>query len=112
METERAEQNQELTKRDAHLANLNQMLAERDAHLANLNQTLADRDSNLAGLNQALGERDHELASLTQALAELTSSHSWRLTRPLRFVGRLMRGNLKIEKSKVNEIKAENELLH
>ena len=90
------------SERDEKLASLSQALTERDRQLASLSQALADRDDKLASLSQALAERDGKLASLSQALAgltskitRLTSSRSWRLTRPLRFLGRILRGELK-----------------
>jgi glycosyltransferase involved in cell wall biosynthesis len=84
-----------LAQLEAERIGQNQALVERDSNLASLNQALAERDSNLASLKQALAERDSNLASLNQTLARLTSSHSWRLTRPLRIFGRLLRGELK-----------------
>jgi glycosyltransferase involved in cell wall biosynthesis len=94
--------NHALAERDSNLASLNQALAERDSNLASLNHTLAERDSNLASLNHTLAERDSNLASLNRAFVEanlkitrLISSRSWRLTRPLRLFGRLLRGELK-----------------
>jgi len=74
---------------------------EREETLASLYQALVDRDDELAKLSQAVAERDQKLAYLNEAFAELnskitclTSSRSWRLTRPLRFFGRILRGEL------------------
>jgi hypothetical protein len=73
---------------DEKLARLYQALAERDDKLASLSQLLADREDKLASLSQLLAE-------LTSKITHLTSSRSWRLTRPLRFLGRILRGDLK-----------------
>ena len=71
---------------------------DREETLASLYQALVDREDRLAKLSQALAERDQKIACLNEAFAELsakitrlTSSRSWRLTRPLRFFGRILR---------------------
>ena len=114
LEAELVERNQALAERDGHLVSLNQALAERDGKLASLKQALEERDGNLASLKQALEDRDGELASLNQGLVELnfritrlTSSRSWRLTRPLRVFDRLLRGEMKTA-----EMTMENKLLY
>jgi glycosyl transferase family 2 len=93
---------EKLGQRDGHLNRLTQTLIQRDAQLARLSQEMTERDEKLAGLRQALAERDQRIAGLSQLSAELTSkithltsSRSWRLTRPLRLFGRILRGELK-----------------
>ena len=77
-----------ISERDKHLVNLNQAVAERDRQLVNLNQAVAERDRQLVDVNHAVVERDLKIMSLV-------SSNSWRLTKPLRFLGRLLRGEFK-----------------
>lgn len=54
-------------------------------HAARLQHTIADRDGQIAGLTQAVAERDTRISMLI-------SSSSWYVTKPLRFVGRALRG--------------------
>jgi GT2 family glycosyltransferase/uncharacterized coiled-coil protein SlyX len=91
--------NDALAERDRQVASLRQAVTERDDLIATLNQAVAERDSQLVSLNQAVTERDGQIARLKQALSDqerqlerMLASWSWRLTRPLRFVGRIKRG--------------------
>lgn len=45
---------------------------------------LAERDGQIASLNQAIAQRDGQIAAIL-------SSRSWRITKPLRFFGRVVR---------------------
>jgi hypothetical protein len=56
-------------------------LTERDSLLAERDSLLAERDSLLAERDSLLAERD-----------SLLTSNSWKITRPLRFVGKMLRG--------------------
>jgi hypothetical protein len=49
---------------------------------------LAQMKIHVASLNQAVAERDRQVASLNQSVIELRESTSWKLTAPIRFVGR------------------------
>ena len=71
------------------------VVTERDSQIASLNQAITERDSQIASLNQAITERDSQIASLTQSIGIVVSSNSWRLTKPLRYFGRMLRGALK-----------------
>jgi hypothetical protein len=64
-------------------AKLNNVIAERDGHIARLAQTVAERDAQIGELSQLILERDR----LIQAFIDSTS---WRLTKPLRALRRLM----------------------
>ena len=63
-----------------------------------LSGELSARESTIAFLSKELAESKHQVASLNQALAErertisaLLQSGSWKVTRPLRFIGRSLR---------------------
>jgi glycosyltransferase involved in cell wall biosynthesis/uncharacterized coiled-coil protein SlyX len=75
--------NDAVTERDEQIDHLNQGITERDAEVANLNQTLAERAGAIANLHHAVAKRDQEIAALR-------SSHSWRITKPLRLMSSLL----------------------
>ena len=82
---------QVLEERNYSIAELDRRTADRDRVIAGLNIQTADRDHTIVDLNRQIterdrcaGERNAQIASLEQALADLRSSHSWRVTRPLR----------------------------
>ena len=94
--------NQAAAERDGQITSLNQAVIERDRQIASLNQAAAERDGQIRSLNQAAAERDGQITSLNQVVTEcdmkmgiLISSNSWLLTKPLRFLGRVLRGELK-----------------
>ena len=70
-----------------NIASLNQAVAERDGQIASLNQAVAERDGQIASLNQAVTERE-------AAFMSIINSRSWRLTKPYRWVGRMLRGDI------------------
>lgn len=80
------------------LGNLSQAVIERDEQIAKLNKTLTESDRQITSFNRAMTERDEQIASLGQAVTERDSqviaiynSRSWRITKPLRFLGILVR---------------------
>jgi hypothetical protein len=94
--------NRALAKRDGEIKVLNQTLAERVGQIGVLNRALAKRDGEIKVLNQTLAERVGQIGVLNQTLAEremdmgrLHSSTSWIFTKPLRFFGRVLRGDFK-----------------
>jgi len=91
---------QAVVERDGQITSLNQSVAERDGQIVRLNQAIPERDGRIIRLNYAVAERDGQIATLNQAVAKvdnvikrILASRSWRLTSPLRFLGRLLRGD-------------------
>ena len=94
--------------REAEMARLRNALALRDVELAGAREAMARRDTDLAAARAALATRDGELSSARETIAaqqhtlskqdsrlaareaqlqEIFASTSWRVTRPLRFAG-------------------------
>lgn len=98
-----------IAARERQIASLNQAVAERDSQLSNLTRAVAERDQKIdrltsilernRKLEQALAaaqaeqqDTKQELASLEAVHAQILNSRSWRLTRPLRWSARILRG--------------------
>ncbi|MDP2805082.1 MAG: glycosyltransferase, partial [Gallionellaceae bacterium] len=79
---------QALGERDGQIAKLNQVLAERDGRIAGLAEAVHDKEAHIVNLDHALKEREEQISNLIRAAAEIRGSTSWRLTSPVRFVGR------------------------
>ncbi len=77
--------------RSAEIADRDLKIADRDSKIADRDSKIADRESKLITLKAALMEASSELQSRETLLAQILSSRSWRLTRPLRVAGRLLR---------------------
>lgn len=115
-----------LEAREERIIALKQVVVEREGEVSRLSHTVAERDGQIAGLNQAVVEqegqivashneiirRDEMIDALNQSVAERDriiheafSSHSWRLTRPLRFfscvVRRTIHLSLKLKPAKL-----------
>lgn len=79
---------QAVAERDVQITHLNQTAAERDGQIAGLNQAVHDKEVHIGNLDRALREREEQISNLIQAAAEIRGSTSWRLTSPVRFIGR------------------------
>jgi GR25 family glycosyltransferase involved in LPS biosynthesis/SAM-dependent methyltransferase len=91
-----------LDDRDRRISDLDIALDDRDRRISDLDIALDDRDRRISDLGIALADRDRHISDLNQALAEqnmkvvkFISSNSWRLTKPIRFSGRILRGEFK-----------------
>jgi glycosyltransferase involved in cell wall biosynthesis len=88
-----AERDAAIAERDGQIASLNQNVAERDTQIRELKNVASEQDERIRALDQILNKRELALNSLTAELGRITSSRSWKLTMPLRFAGRLLRGD-------------------
>ena len=76
-----------LPDRDAQITERDAQITERDAQITERDAQLAERDAQLAERDAQLAERDAQLVRLAQEVDALRNSTSWRLTKPVRFVG-------------------------
>jgi hypothetical protein len=82
-----------IVEQSEQISSLNQAGAERDRKIIDLSEAVAERDKKIINLNEAVAERDKKIIGLNQVIAEygkqldlITTSISWRLTRPLRWI--------------------------
>ena len=85
-----------VSERDRQIASLNQVMAERDGRIADLNQAIAARDGQIASLNWQITSLNKTAVGRDNAIKRILSSRSWRLTKPLRLLGRMIRGDAAI----------------
>jgi hypothetical protein len=83
--------NQAVADRDEHNKSLNQAVADRDEHNKSLNQAVADRDEQIKSLNQAVADRDEQILNLNWDVNAFQNSTSWRVTKPVRYIGQQLK---------------------
>ncbi|WP_150465532.1 sulfotransferase family protein [Francisella sp. SYW-2] len=109
---ELAQKDQELAQKDQELAQKDQELAQKDQELAQKDQELAQKDQKLAQRNQDLSEKDFKLnkvsyelkqtlsklearnryvSQLESELTEVYTSTSWKVSKPVRIVKKILR---------------------
>ena len=92
-----AERDAQVAERDTHIATLTGALTERDVQIAKREREIgaltgarAERDRHM---NEVLADRDRRIDELNRTLAVILGSRSWRVTRPLRAVVRVLTGS-------------------
>jgi hypothetical protein len=65
-------------------------LQSRDSDLGQLRAELQSRDSDLSQLRTELQSRESDLAHVHEEIRQIVNSRSWRVTRPLRALSRLI----------------------
>jgi hypothetical protein len=83
-------QRMELQSRDSDLGQLRTELQSRDSDLSQLRTELQSRDSDLSQLRTELQSRESDLAHVHEEIRQIVNSRSWRVTRPLRALSRLI----------------------
>ena len=96
-DTQVAERDGQAAERDTHIATLTGALTERDVQIAKREREIgaltgarAERDRHM---NEVLADRDRRIDELNRTLAVILGSRSWRVTRPLRAVVRVLTGS-------------------
>lgn len=90
-----------LDRLDEVVDKLVQSVSERENEIKRLQQNVSDRERELAGLTTTVFERDTQITLLNQGLndakrqlEQVLASLSWRLTRPMRVLWRLTKGQI------------------
>jgi len=94
LEAVETEKDASFADRDAALAKLEAVEAEKDAGFADRDAALAeltaDRDAALAELTARISDAEQQISALDAQVCAVEASSSWRLTAPLRGLGRLV----------------------
>lgn len=78
---------QAVAERDKQIKGLNQAAASHGEQIKTLNQAIADRDEEINNFNQAVEDRDKQIMSLNRDVHAYQNSTSWRVTKPVRYIG-------------------------
>ena len=78
--------NKTIVERDEKIIGLNLIIADCTADIARIQQNIVDRDKIIADSNQVIVERD-------AYIRKLVISKSWIITKPIRWLGRVVRGD-------------------
>ena len=73
------------------ILSLTTQLAERDQTIQSLTTQLAERDQTIQSLTTQLAERDQTIQSLNYVIQTYEMSNSWKITRPLRQLGKFLK---------------------
>ena len=101
----------ELADREARIGALGDELADREARIGALGDELADREARIGALGDELADREARIGALGDELADrearigaLYNSRSWRMTSPLRSVGRATRRSARFTRRIISKI--------
>jgi hypothetical protein len=96
LETGMAVRDREIASRDLAISALKEEIAARDGHIASYRQWVEDRNVRIGDLEKVVAELNghidffrREIAARDHHIAVMESTLSWRITWPIRFVGRL-----------------------
>lgn len=88
------ERDNKITERNNKIALITEAVFVRDRDIADLTNSLAVRDNELEKRSQVLIELEQKFAEKSRQLNDLLSSSSWRVTRPLRYLGDIIRRSI------------------
>jgi predicted nucleic acid-binding Zn-ribbon protein len=87
--------NRAVVEREGQISHLNHVVGERDGQVTNLKHAIIEREGEIGNLKNEIVrivlEKEADVHSLRQELNQLLDSRSWRVTSPLRGVGRIAR---------------------
>ncbi|MBA2482901.1 MAG: PIG-L family deacetylase [Nitrosomonas sp.] len=82
---------QTVAKRDVTLKEVYQTLASRDKTIDEIHQTIAIRDITIEQLDKKIEQLDKKIEELDKKNSALLSSTSWKITKPIRMIGKLIK---------------------
>jgi len=84
--------NQTITDRNQTITDLNQTVTDRDRWISDLEQSASAQQILANDLNGKIAHLNHLVADRDGQIAHIFSSNSWKITRPLRLLSRLLSG--------------------
>lgn len=84
---------QAIIERDKHISEINSHARELTEQLTHLNQIVSERDKQIDYLEQTVVVRDEQILDSKQEISNLLRSTSWLITKPLRYISRLVSVN-------------------
>jgi uncharacterized protein (DUF3084 family) len=85
------ERDRTISEKDAQIVQSTEALAERDRAISKQDAQILQSTEALADRDRTISEQDAQIAESAESIALIYASTSWRITAPLRFVGRLVR---------------------
>jgi FkbM family methyltransferase len=89
-----------IAERDAEIASIHRIITERDAEIASIHRIIAERDEEIIRIKHCMNERDVSIAESQQIIfardahiRTLVNSKSWFVTKPIRWIARIARGD-------------------
>ena len=91
---------------------LKQSIVQQDGFLIQKDQQLASKDQQLASKDQQISAKDQQISGLIAGINEVHNSFSWRISKPVRIIGQLVRKGIRIVNALRYLIKANNGLVN
>ena len=82
---------QQIIAKDQHIDNLDQQIISKNQNIDNLDQQIIAKDQHIDNLDQQIIAKDRHIENLNNQISLIMRSISWKLTKPLRIFGVMLR---------------------